>query len=503
MRQSRLALLLGLVCFELVACGGPPPEEVRSRSSAILADFVREAGDSAEAARALESIKLFSDGLSALGVGSADVPAPWPGTGSGSGGTTSSSTNLRESAAKAAAQLDEILGRYLFNEANLESSSLGDTTFLIRGAAVCGGASATRVCGGTSGGPVTCQESSSSREHCIQAVDRLQLRIVASLVGADGVDLELRVGGSGTILLLQLRRDEITAKLYLGAARDAAQAIGALLGEELPALPEHARGVVALTLKRNAPRDLTASVGIAEAIELAGAAAGGDYRVASEARDPLLSLRFQAASSTLSLSVDAGASELAGPARLFFAKAAAKQQLKALLAGWTGTFTASAAEGIAFKGIGLGVGRSSVSLDGIELWASELNSQAGGRFDLEVEPFQGMPRCTLSPRLELDVRVNLAPVQSWLDETLPPWALNERYRLSLSEPGNRPQVLPVAARAGFPGGLKVVRGTLNLRAELTPAAVTVTAGQCLAVNESAAPGSHPLLGLLAVVSCPN
>jgi hypothetical protein len=495
MRRARQAVLS--VSLVLVACGGPPPEEVRSRTSAILADFVREAGDSAEAAKALESIKLFGDGLSALGLGTADAPAPWPGSGSGS--ATSSSSDLRESAAEAAARLDELLGRYLFNDENLESSSLGETTFLIRGAVVCG-AVTTKVCGG-SGGSFTCQESSSSRESCLQAVDRLQLRIVASLVG-DGVDLELRVGGSGTIVLLQLRRDQLTAKLYLGAARDAAQAIGALLGEELPTLPELARGVVALTLKRNAPRDLTASASIVEAIEVGGTAAGGVYRVASEARDPLLALRFQAASSTLSLSIDAGASELAGPARLLFAKAAAKQQLKALLAGWTGTFTASPAEGIAFKGIGLGAGRSSVSLDGVELWASELNSDAGGRFDLEVEPIQGMPRCTFSPRLELAVTLNLAPVQSWLDETLPPWARSERYRLSLSDPGNRPQVLPVAARAGFPGGLKVLRGTLTLRAELTPAAITVNAGQCLAVNESAAPGSHPLLGLLSVVPCP-
>ncbi len=503
MRRGRLVVVLGVVSIQVAACGGPAPEEVRSRTSAILGELVREAGDSAEATRSLEAVKLFRDGLTAVGVGTPDAPAPVPGT--GSSGASGTSSDLRKSAAEAAAQLDELLGRYLFNEANLESSRLGETVFLVRGAAVCGKASTAKSCGGTPGGPTTCSDdgaSSSSRASCIEAVDRLRLRIVASLEGGDGVNLELRIGEGGTVLALELRPGRIAARLDLEAARNAAQELAALLGEELPELPTLARGVVVLALQRNAPRDLTASASFAEAIEVAGAAASGPYRLTSEARDPLLSVRVQAASSTLSVTVDAGASELLAPARLFFAKAAAKQQLKALLAGWTGSFTASPTEAIAFKGLGLGTGRSSLSLDGVELWASELNTASGGRFDVEVEPFQGLPRCTVTPHLELALSLNLAPIESWLSDALPPWAQQERYRLSLRDAGNRPEVIPVAARAGFPGGLKVLRGTLSVRAELAPAAVTAAAGQCLAVHESAPPGSHPLLGLLAVVPCP-
>ena len=56
--------------------------------------------------------------------------------------------------------------------------------------------------------------------------------------------------------------------------------------------------------------------------------------------------------------------------------------------------------------------------------------------------------------------------------------------------------------ATFPGGLKVLQGTLSLQSFVQPAQVVVPAGSCLVLDESPAAGAHPLLGRFAAVPCP-
>jgi len=458
----------------LSACSGPSPVEVREHTAAALSQLLQEAGDTAEAARRLAGVKSLLEGLDAAFPGLRLAREVLPKAGAAS---------LGASAAKAAARLDELLAP-IFNDANLESSGTGSSTFLVRGASVCAARASS----------------------CIAEVDRLQLRLRATLAGSsdgDGVDLALSIGSSGELAVLELRPTSARLQVSLAAARAAAEAL-ARAGElelSLAELPQVARGVLALTLTRHAPGDLSLALSVLEAVELQGAIRGGTYRVAVEARDPVASLRVAPANGTLAVACDWGTLEALLPLRaLVREKAGAPTtggQLSLMLAGLHASLGLDAS-GVARAALDLGASPSWLKLDGKTLVQVLLN--AGGAVEAAVPPWQGLPRCAVTPRLDLEVHLDLAPLDPWLDEAAPAWARGELYRLRLADPSGRPEVAPVRESGSFEGGLRVVKGTLVLQAASPATTITVGAGSCLTSSESE--GAHPLLGQLRVVPCP-
>jgi hypothetical protein len=478
----------------LAACGGPSPDEVRQRSSSILSEMVREAGNSIDAISQMESIRTFLDGLTAVGWGwgSGDQAGP-------AAGAESKASNLGASASEVAARLDETLGRYVFNESNLETTSHGSTTFLLRGSTICQGF--TVSCYSASGQPTTCTStsSSSSQAKCAEMVDRLQIRIVASLEG-DGVDLELQVGPGRGVFTLQLRPGSVTLKISLASARETLAHVAQVTGEDLPDLPQLMQGVIALSLIRNAPGDLTAKLSVLQAIDVAGLGPEGSYKARTEARDPLASLRFERGAGRLTSTADWGATEVLLPTRLLFSRGSGQLQL--LLQGLSSTLVASQSAGIEVKNIGLGDGPSWLKLDEKTLFEANLNAASGRRFGVDITPWQGLPRCEVDPEVDLQVKLYLAPIERWLDSPLEPWARNESYRLRLASAAGKPQVVPMRSSGTFPGGLKVLQGSLTLESFNQPAQVTVPAGACLIGRDSIPAGAHPLLGHLQSIACP-
>ena len=490
----------------ITACGGPSPQEVRQRTSSVLTEMVTESSDAIEMARRIEALTAAVDGLSSLSVG-----LGWSSTSSPSkaDATDSFGASSGTSPADIAAQLDEILGRYIFADGNVESSGGGSITFLLRGSVVCssasslssGGASCIGLATRCDDAPATSSSTAQAKAACVELIDRLQIRIVATLVGDRGIDLELRIGPSSDIYLLQLRPGSITLKISLAAARAAVVHLATILGEELPDLPQVMEGVLSLSLTRNAPRDLTASVGVLEAVDVQGMGSTGSYKLHLDARDPALSVHWDGTAERLTLDVDWGAAEMLVPARALFQKATG--HLHVVLAGLTASASVGKGEAkLQLTNVGLGGGPSWAKLDGKTLVEVNLNPTAGRAFDLEVVPWQGQARCTVDPQLDLQVKLALAPLQPYLTTPLDPSVKNESYRLQLSRPGGRPEVTGAAESATFPGGLKVLQGTLSLQSFVQPAQVVVPAGSCLVVNESPASGAHPLLGRFSAVPCP-
>jgi hypothetical protein len=470
MTRSYLGWIWGSALVLLTsACGQPTPEEVKQRTSSILVEMIQETQDSVESARNTEAVRSLIDTLGWSWSGSDTIKAD--------------SWDSKE----VAAQIDEALGKYIFVESNVEGSSSDSITFLLRGSTLCQDV-----------------EHSASRADCVEAVDRLGIRITATMVDADGVDLTIALGGGPGVVTLRLRPGSITAELDLAAARQAAIQLAALMETSLPDLPGVMEGVVSASLIRNAPGDLTAKVGILKAVRVEGATDRGAYKVRSQARDPLAMVRYQRASQALSASVDWGITEVLLPASEVLRESSGVLQV--MVQGLSASVsTPSSGKKLEIKGLSLGQGKSWARLDGQTLVEVSLNPAVDGNsFDLGLFPEAGaLPRCVVSPELDLTVKLHLAPLASSLDD-LEPWALDDVYRLSLSSASGDPEVQPIGEQGGFPGGLKVLQGTLTLQSlgAPAPAKVSAAAGTCLVYDEQAPYGSHPLLGRLQVVPCP-
>jgi hypothetical protein len=163
--------------------------------------------------------------------------------------------------------------------------------------------------------------------------------------------------------------------------------------------------------------------------------------------------------------------------------------------------TANEEQKLTIAKIGLGPEASSVTLNDQTLIEVNLNANAGRQFNLEIVPWQDLPRCAVDPQLELEVKLNLQTIEAFLDEPLESWARNEVYRLSLSNTDGKAEVIPIAESQDALGGLKVLQGVLSLQSSVQPAKVEVPAGSCLMVTESKPEDSHPLLGYFKSVPC--
>jgi hypothetical protein len=157
--------------------------------------------------------------------------------------------------------------------------------------------------------------------------------------------------------------------------------------------------------------------------------------------------------------------------------------------------------------LGLGEVQTQVTVDDTVLFTADLNPEAGRHFDLTItKELDGQPLLTVSPSYDLTAMFHLLPLKLDGLTTVPSFYEDETYRVLLS-PGagdTAPQLKPVPADdAGFPGGLRVVRGTLSLTTDLPGVSgITVAEGECLADRDVIDGGDHPLLGHFRTIPCP-
>lgn len=479
----RVVLGLGAICaaLGLTACGEASPEEVRDRTAPIVSRVVKEVQGALSAAEQMSEVKQLLETLEILAPGLADdtLKADWD--------SGMSDDDL-------AAEINETLARYVLTEANVESASPDSVTFLLRGAQVCQGVTVTE-CSAPLGGEPQCTTSHETSQECIEAVDRLELRIKATLVGSEGVDLGFGIGGSPTVITLRLRPDEVTVEVSLAGAGVAAERVAQLTGEQID-LPETMKGVLSASLKIHAPGDISLQSAVKQAVQVETTVDQGAFQLRMAARDPVVSLRLRQSPPSVTLDVDWGALELACPARQVWEQASGTVALA--LQGLSASLASDGSGGLAIKGVSLGSGTSRLMLSNTSLVTSlvevDLNPSDGRKLDLALAPWQdGLPRCEVSPLLDLRVKINLAPIEAYLDEPLEPWARNEVFVARLAAATGNPAVAPVRSTATFDGGLKVLSGRLTLQSQVQPATITVPQGSCLVWHDADA-GSHPLLG---------
>jgi hypothetical protein len=110
----------------------------------------------------------------------------------------------------------------------------------------------------------------------------------------------------------------------------------------------------------------------------------------------------------------------------------------------------------------------------------------------------------LQPKFDLSLAFDYNAVAGELKEAPPSTIAHDTYGVKLINGGAAASVDTVKSNGAFAGGLRVSAGTLTLSAASAPAEmVTVPAGMCLTSVSGGAPaGTNPLLGALAVTTCP-
>jgi hypothetical protein len=331
---------------------------------------------------------------------------------------------------------------------------------------------------------------------CAEEWERAELRIKAEIVD-DGVDFTLLIGPDRSApLALELRPARISVVVDLGEAADAIR----FLAPEAE-LPEVLEGVVAVSLVVNGPDDVSFELAVREAARVEANTADGRISFSTDARDPLASLRIEAAARRLTALFDLGRTQLSMPNQM---------NDEASLAGgtwaidWRGlSFTATAQDGadeIVIDNIGLGDDTSTIKLDGTQLVGIDLNPSDGRRAKLTVrpDPAGGLPIVTFEPGLEVLIDVFLQPLAD-AGDLVDPWLLDDSYRIALSGDAPATQSIEPDEVAGTPGALRIARGQLAIESD--SASITVTTGQCL-LADTVSEGEHPLLGGLAAGTCP-
>jgi hypothetical protein len=484
----------------LGACGEATPEEVQQRSAPIIERTIEEVQAGVRSASELQSIVELLDGLQMLqGAATVEVtdpdgneyPAPdgseYPVPDEASYDWTTDETLAEE--------VNQFLAQQVFVKENVQDTSPDSVTFLLTGEMVCPESYAV-TCAVPGGGEETCETSSSQSEECIDAVNRVQLKVVARLIGSDGLDLELRVGSSPAVWTLHLRSDRVAIDFSLDAAAQAVERIVEVMGEQIT-LPDTLSGAVSATLIFGTPGELTLQGAVTRAIDVDWLQGGDRYRAQIAASDPVSQLTLRTNPPAIDYAIDWGAIEVLLPAAEVWDGASGPLEL--VLSGLSASLTADGDDALEVRGLSVGQGTSHLSLDGKPLVKVDLNPDDGRELDLDLIPQQDGSVFRASPLLDLRVDLDLAQVQPYLYEQLEPWLLHESYRLRLAGSGSA-EVSVVPETTTTSGMLEVLLGELRLESLVDPATVVVPTGSCMTWQEQTT--GHPLLGHLAVGACP-
>jgi hypothetical protein len=379
-----------------------------------------------------------------------------------------------------AALMEKYLRERIFIEENVEATEGDSTIFRIQGDDVC-----------TTG-------ERPAELGCVQAVDKLELRIRATRTDKDGLDLGFQFGPQrDEPVVLSFGQKTMAVVVDLGESKDTVQFLIPEAAEELPRVMV---GRVELRLTENGAQDVTFSTGILDAIRIEMDGERGTHSFSTAKATPLSELRMDANAKRLSFELNLGTTEYKGP--YGGTSSLSSQQVVYSLSGLSFAFNAEEGQDdFVIAHVGLGEAQSYMSLNGTKIFTADLNALSGRHFDLNLSKgANGLPLVRVLPEFDLATKFFLSPLKADPTAEVPSFYEDESYRVRLSG-GGSPSIRPVDANTttGFPGGLQVVSGELSLQGK--NASVTVPAGKCLVGKQAAAEGSHPLLGHFEARDC--
>jgi len=463
-----------------VGCSDDPPsaKEVSDAAATRTGEMVRAASASARVMGEMSSFESLGSALSVLQGSFAKVPVTGSPTTTDPDGDVSplpaNPVPVDPAAADAqAALLEKYLRERIFTEANVEGTEGEATIFLLKGDDVCTTGSA----------PV--------EPGCVEAVDKMELRIRATHTDNDGIDLGFLIGPDrAEPMVLSFGQKTMAVAVDLGGTKEAVKFLSPTSAQQLPRVMV---GRVELRLTENGEQDITFSTGVLNAIQIEVDSNGATHAFSTARAVPLSELRMDAKNQRVSFDLNLGTTEYKAP--YGGTSPLASKQVVYSLSGLS--FALNAEEGqedFVIAHVGLGNAQSYMSVDGTKVFTADLNQFSNRHFDLNLaKGADGLPLMRVMPEFDLATKFFLSPLKADPMAEVPSFYEDQSYRVRLSG-GNAPSIRPVQANTttGFPGGLQVVSGELTL--EGGSSAVNVPAGKCLVGKEVAAEGSHPLLG---------
>ncbi|MCP3166424.1 hypothetical protein [Myxococcus qinghaiensis] len=487
MRNAR-SWLAGVAVFALVATGcdsenPPDAQKVADVTASRSAEMVRGVSASVRTMNGLPAVDSLEEALSVFSAGFEGVPLPALPSEEAEeedGSSLPDFSNEAETNAQAE-RLEKYLRERVFTAEHVESTEGDSTVFLLKGENVC-----------TDG-------SQAADTDCVKFVNQSELRIRATTLDDDGLELTFLIGSKkAQPMSLRFLPKVIALVVDLGGVKSAVQQLDA---EAAAALPTVMVGQVELKVTKEGAQHWIVSGSILQALRLELTDEDGTLAISSARAVPLVELEADGVAKRARFLLDLNTTEVSLP----YSGVAPALRGKNWTASLSGlSFTLEATENqkdFTVGHVGLGDAQSFLSLGADKLFTLDLNSQSGRHFDLNLSRGDdGLPLVRVQPEVDLVARFFLAPLKADSEMEVPSAYEEATYRVRFTGGTGGPSLRPVRANTttGFKGGLQVVTGELSLTAGTS--SVAVSAGQCLVGRETSS-GGGSLLDYLQAGSC--
>ncbi len=367
----------------------------------------------------------------------------------------------------------------VFTSANVESSDATSVTYRLGGAALCPYHS-------TDGTEHVVPATGASQDAtCVTAIDGLQIRARVTEPATDALSITLLFGAQ-RYAVATLNLTATTAELSVDLSQVKGDLVSAIAGGSSGAPTVSMSGILGAKIVINRSSgdlyDVTFSASIKSAVSATIASGTTTVTLASEARDPLLSLEVDEIGGKAVLAVNLGQTSLGMPVPSGSSTVDALITLGGLTAGMT--VLENQPPPYVLTGVGLGTGDSTITVGGVTVASLSLSPRTVS-MSFSPDPLDGA-------RTVLAVDALTAKLFLNTDSADPRYA-SRNYTVTL---GGSPQLEPYDA-SGTPV-LKVVAGTLAMTDGTST--VTVNPGACLLPSGAASPTS--LVAELAAGACP-
>ncbi len=465
-------VLMGLaITASAAACGGDDKgdgESINAVSArqALTGNAEGVASKVSKAIIFLESSDLANRGFQ-LGLGSVETCVSGPSQdGSGadfdSGSCTaepSEPVDLQVDLSEPTAELTQYLEEKIFADANIETSSDTQVTFLLKGSVVCDP--------DFDGAP---------NQGCIDQVDNAQVRLKVTSPATGDVDVAVLIGAQKhNPLSIEVHQSLIAAEIDLAGIKGAiAQLSG---GEVDPSLPTTMKGRIRGEIEALGADKARAAISVVTAIDVAG----GDYAVTLAASSPAFEVTADGTAKTITALTNLGALRATGPMTSESYDDATgdyseiSQVLDIAIAGLTAQFDFTAAsDSLNLSGLGLGDSTSTVNLDGAQILGIDLNADAGRKFSATIAADGDSTTVIVDPKFDLSVAMDFSSLAD--NQDMPAWTMGDVLKVVLN--GTTPTLKFTGDNSVF----EVVSGNLVMSLKNAGDSITATAGQCISIE---------------------
>ena len=387
-------------------------------------------------------------------------------------------------------QLRRLFEERLFVDSNLESNAGGTATYLLHPDPTCR--------------PLTTDSDPPGfvpdiDPQCQDDLTKVEIRIAASHDG-DGVRLAILVGPARLQLLAFLiHSDLFGVESDLAMTKAAAQYLDQQLGDGTTGADTNTlSGKLRLTLQKLAPAKVKVALDILNAVDVAETSGPALHYAAAT---PLIALTGDGNAKTAELQLGIGESWVEtswDPKGLGLVN----RDLRVATGGYYGRFMVDdMAKKIMITDAG--IGQTTIAAHGVTIADLNFNASSGRKASGAMTfTADDQPHLELTPGFDLSIALDFAAVAAELDTPPDAAIANETYRVFLDGAGSAAMLEGVPATATFPGGVKVVAGSLSFSVASAPdQTVTVAAGQCLVSQSMPPDGANPFLGGIMSGAC--